>query len=1729
MKFKKWLNKVTKIFVVLGMVLSMCFTAGNTNTVEAWDSGIPHEFTRIKSITYPEWWKRKCPQITKQWSTYMCKYNGQWSYCLEASKKTPSSGNYAASVIENNVMVRKFLYYGFGGPNGSLFKGQALTDDGLNEEETGYLYTHVLLSLAYSGDMCGANIDDLERAGIGLKSTWSYVESLPDPSNGANFSTGDTASLKATFDKANMIQTTNTVSFNASSNETVQLPLQSNVTIHIAGSSAQQTGGTATVWGGQSFYLTAPLENSPTDYTSGTLNSSAKGKFCALAISDGNGANQTHGSWTQESVDTLKYSVDWLDFGWIDLIKKSANEDITNNNGCYSLEGAVYGIYSDGVQVDTITTDKNGYAKSSILPVGNYTVKEITASTGYDLDENTYNVTIVKDQTIRANSNETPGNDPIGIEIVKNDAETLGMPQGDATLEGAEFTVKYYDGYYTKGNLPSKATRTWVLKTKKLSNGKYVAGLLKQYLVEGSDELYEQDGTYVLPLGTISVEETKAPKGYLLKGNTLNVTDTATGTTSTVEDTTYVAQITKEYQGAKLQFGNDANQMVVTEKVKKQKIQIFKSGYRNGMSEVVKGLKGAEFTFKLKSEVDHVGWDNATVYDVVTTNEDGLATTKYLPFGEYLVRETVTPKDYYTNPDFTVSITKDHSEYENEEDQVKKVVLNNRPVETQLKLVKQDEETGKTVSLNSASFKIVADEDILDGGNIVYKKGQYITQKVGGKKYDTFTTNSDNVVVVKTEYTNDDDEKGEVFLPLQFFAGKYHLEEVKVPTGFIGLGKTQSFEMSGLLDYTKDEDGDPIYTVTVRDEQPKGEIKLNKTVADLDTDVDLVDRSDLSKIQFVLKAKENIYSPVDGSLMFAKDDVITTENSGAIVNSGTEVGNGVYALSTDGHLDISNLPMGVGEAQYYLQEVKTLDGCVLDTTKYDAVFKQSDYTTKTYIKSFDIENKTTDFEFNKTDVTGDKEVEGAQLTITDEDGNVVDQWTSTEKVHSIEGLVVGKTYTLSETVTAKDYVKATDIKFTVKNSSELETVTMKDKQVSFTKTDVTGEKEVEGAEITVTDKETGKVVDKWTSGKDSHFINGLEEGRTYILSETVSPEEYVKSTDIEFTVSKEKVNEKVNMKDKQVKVSKLTVGGEEVTGAHMQIIDEDGNVVDEWYSEGKSHIANGLEEGKTYTLHEDLSPLGFNLANDFTFEVTKEKENQTVEMIDTVTEVNKTDVDGKAVKEATLSIVSEKTKDIVDQWVTGQHIIDLDKDVKAQLEENGKAEGTYMDDDDSMVMFSIAKNKDRDDYTLMQVKDGVTTYANIDIKGNETTHRVQGLVAGEKYILRETKTPEEYVQAKEIEFTAGEDENQTLVMKDKQVTISKATVSGDEVTGALMQIKDEDGNIIDEWTSEGKVHYATGLVEGKKYILHEDLAPTGLNLANDIEFEVSYAKENQKVEMIDTINEVSKVDEKGNLLKGAEMTVTSNKTKNIIDKWISGQHIFDVTDEMKAQLKETGKAEGMYVDDEDSTVQYSIAKNKGKDDYTVMFVTDGVTTYTNIDLDGNETRHMIQGLEAGEEYVLKETKTPNGYATFKTQTFTAEEGKDTVLSMTDEDTKIEISKQDITTKKELEGAKLKVTDKDGKVIDEWTSGKQPHMIKNLTAGETYTLTEVIAPKNYKVAESIQFTVKDTGVAQKVVMYDELLPVKKVKTGDNSHYEYYLMLTGLAVVVFGMVYFRKKHA
>ncbi|MCB8593990.1 hypothetical protein LJD73_15625, partial [Faecalibacillus intestinalis] len=276
-----------------------------------------------------------------------------------------------------------------------------------------------------------------------------------------------------------------------------------------------------------------------------------------------------------------------------------------------------------------------------------------------------------------------------------------------------------------------------------------------------------------------------------------------------------------------------------TNRVNMQKIQVFKSGEKDSISGLVKGLQGAEFTFKLYSEVNHVGWDNATTYAVITTDSNGKANTPYLPYGKYIVKETKTPKDYITAPDFTISVTDDYSEYKDVE-QVKRVNVNNRPFTSQLKIIKLDAESGKKVTLNGASFKI---KD---------SKGNYVVQKVGGKKYDTFTTNSKNVVTVK------DSEEGTVTLPLQLDAGDYSIEEVETPKGFLQLEQPVKFTITNTRDYDKDEDEDPILTVKVKNAQPKGKIILTKT--------DKATNEALADVEYELTAKENIYSAVDGTL-----------------------------------------------------------------------------------------------------------------------------------------------------------------------------------------------------------------------------------------------------------------------------------------------------------------------------------------------------------------------------------------------------------------------------------------------------------------------------------------------------------------------------------------------------------------------------------------------------------------------------------------------------------------------------------------------------------------------------------------------------------------------------------------------------------------------------------------------------------------------------------------------
>ena len=272
--------------------------------------------------------------------------------------------------------------------------------------------------------------------------------------------------------------------------------------------------------------------------------------------------------------------------GTVSLSKTSANTGITSGNSCYSLAGAVYGIYSDAgcsAQVTTLTTDVGGNAAAVSLNAGTYYYKELTAPAGYALDSSVQSFTVTAGQNTALSVSDTPTNDPAMITLNKVDSETGDMVQGGASLAGAQFTVNYYDGYYNNSNLPANPTRSWIIQTKEITtkggNKVYRAVLSNDYFVAG-DALYSASGINTLPLGTISIEETKAPEGYSLEGAYLQVGGVGEKITGK-----YVAQITQNGNLASLKGGNTFK---VSDKIKRGDFKLTKidTDNQNRMSDI---------------------------------------------------------------------------------------------------------------------------------------------------------------------------------------------------------------------------------------------------------------------------------------------------------------------------------------------------------------------------------------------------------------------------------------------------------------------------------------------------------------------------------------------------------------------------------------------------------------------------------------------------------------------------------------------------------------------------------------------------------------------------------------------------------------------------------------------------------------------------------------------------------------------------------------------------------------------------------------------------------------------------------------------------------------------------------------------------------------------------------------------------------------------------------------
>ena len=461
----------------------------------------------------------------------------------------------------------------------------------------------------------------------------------------------------------------------------------------------------------------------------------------------------------------------------------------------------------------------------------------------------------------------------------------------------------------------------------------------------------------------------------------------------------------------------------------------------------------------------------------------GMEYLVYQHIGKYTVNETFCPSNEL-NPvkEFNVIIDRDSDGV------IKELVENDTPFQSYIKLVKIDKNTGKKVTFNNTTFSLYK----LNKEN---NEWEQVSCKLGKESYNKWTTDDNATAYTETKLN----------------PGIYKVDEIVVADGFLQLEEECIFEINRdneTLEYDKDYDA--YITVNIGNEQPTGTLKINKNISLRDdVDLSLIEDIDYTKISFELIAKENIIDYADGSVIYKKGQSI-----------------GVYNLNDDATLIVKDLPMG----EYQLFEKSFIDGTVNDKTIHDVTFTQKDHVTKEYIVELDIENKTTCIELSKTDITGDKELEGATLSVKDKNGNIIDRWVSGKETHKIEGLIVDEKYTLTEEIQVENYVKATDIEFIVKNTEEIQKVVMIDKMVEVIKTDfVTGE-EIEGAELQVVD-ENGNIIDEWISTREPHIVRGLEENKTYKLIEKISPYGYEIAEEITFTVTQDKETQKIEMKD----------------------------------------------------------------------------------------------------------------------------------------------------------------------------------------------------------------------------------------------------------------------------------------------------------------------------------------------------------------------------------------------------------------------------------------------------------------------------------------------------------------------------------------------------------------------------------------------------------------------
>lgn len=1115
--------------------------------------------------------------------------------------------------------------------------------------------------------------------------------------------------------------------------------------------------------------------------------------------------------------------------GSVRFHKESAMPSISDGNSCYSLDGAEISIYSDADctdLLDTLTTGEDGYTDyySTTFREGDSVTlyfKETKAPKGFLINDEVRSITLDSEDSYTETISDMPGNDPITLLLKKQTAD--GHGSGDTRLEGAEYTVKYYDilSDIDPAIAGNEAKYTWIFRT----NERGYIFLADNYLVTGSDGLVKDiSGMYTLPLGTITLQETKAPEGYLLN------------------DTVYVAQTVLDSGNNTVRTTNlptDDNAAQETPYEGTISIQKFLGG-----STVKTSEPDAEFEIYLTSAGSYDAAPEES-RQTITTDANGYAITKRLPYGTYTVHQTKGNNKYYFVDDMEITISENNANYHK--------ILEDSPIEFYIKMVKKDAYTGNTVNVAGTTFELYDDNGSKISFNIMTSSGM--------QTIDSFTT----------------DENGCVYTAEKLLKGNYTLVETKAPDGYVLDSTPVQFTVSEDT-YTADGEAEFIL-VEKSDKAVTGQLTVTKVGEVLDE----------YKGGLYVNPDEKGFTYREGSLSGAKFEVYAAEDIYTADNQKDTAGNRnkhyskgelvtTLVTGTDGKATATNLPLG----KYKVVEVEAPDGFVLNPDEQVVTLVYVDDKTPVVNEALTFSNdrQKVELSVSKLDSETRKPVAGAEFglyaakDIVNADGKViVSKDTLLEKsVSDSNGLIqFVKDYPLgsyyAKEIKAPAGYASNDevIDFTaayqgqnvksVKLSAEfLNSPT----HFEFTKTDITNGSELTGATLTVLDK-NGNVVDTWTSdAREAHVIKRLVVGETYTLREEYAPYGYLKATDIQFTVKDTGEVQHVNMKDEVARGSiVVTKDGEIVSDATIRK-EYWNNFVFNFLKRNLSGVTFDVYAKEDILSVDGLNTVYYKAGDKISTIVTDEQGIARIDnlpcgkyyLIETKT------IDGFILDntpiEADISYIDQNTNVVyAGMNVTNERqkvqisVIKTDSETKKVLE--GAVFGLFTKEDIVNADGKVIVNADTQIEKAVTGKDGKVTFTS-------------DLPLGQYYV-KELEAPAGYVKSDkviDVDATYKGDNVKVIELEAAfenipiKVEFSKTDITGEkELPGAKLSVIDSEGKIVESWISEaGKSHVIERLPVGK-YTLREESAPYGYKVAVDVTFEITETSEIQKVIMKD--------------------------------------------------------------------------------------------------------------------------------------------------------------------------------------------------------------------------------------------------------------------------------------